>query len=62
MFYEDINNFSIRTASDQILCAKAFNIAKNAKHGGYQREIALVIYNGFYKKSLQVVLSYLQIK
>ena len=32
-------NFVRRTASDKILCDKGFNIAKNPKYRGYQREL-----------------------
>ena len=31
----DYKDFTRRTASDKILCDKAFNIAKNPKHDGY---------------------------
>ena len=40
-----------RTASDKILHDKAFNIAKNAKHDGYQKGIASMVHNFFDKKS-----------
>ena len=32
----DFKNLTRRTASDKILCDKAFNIAKNLKFVGYQ--------------------------
>ena len=38
MAYEDFKDL---TASDKILCGKAFNIAKNPKYDGYQRGLAL---------------------
>ena len=38
-------------ASDKILCDKAFNIAKNPKYDGYQREIASMAYKFFDKKT-----------
>ena len=37
--------------SDKILCDKAFNIAKNPKHGRYQRGLALMFYKFFDKKT-----------
>ena len=33
-----------KTASDTVLCDKAFNIAKNLKHNGYQCGLASIIY------------------
>ena len=30
---------------------KTFNIAKNLKYDGYQRALASVVYNSFYKKT-----------
>ena len=35
----------------KILCDKAFNIANTPKYDGYQRGLASMIYNFFYKKS-----------
>ena len=46
-----METFTRRTASDKILCDKAFNIAKNAKYDGYQRGIASVVYKLFDKKT-----------
>ena len=40
----DYKDFTRRTASDKILCDKAFNIAKNPKHDGYHGGIASTIY------------------
>ena len=40
-----------RTAFDNILRDKAFNIAKNPKYNGYQRGLASMVYNCFDKKS-----------
>ena len=39
MVYGDFRDLR-RTASDEILCDKAFNIAKNQKYDGYQRRLA----------------------
>ena len=40
-----------RTASDKILCDKAFNIAKNPRHDRYQKVLASMIYKFFDKKN-----------
>ena len=37
MAYGDFKDLARRTASDNILKDKAFNITKNSKHEGYQR-------------------------
>ena len=39
MAYGDFKDLAKRTASDKILREKAFNIAKNPKYDGYQREL-----------------------
>ena len=39
-----------RTAADKVLRDKAFNIAKDPKYG-YQRGLASMFYNFFYKKT-----------
>ena len=39
MAYGDFKDIARRTASDKILRDKAFNIAKNPKYDGYQREL-----------------------
>ena len=46
MAYEDFKDLKRRTASD-----KSFNIAKNSKYNGYQRELASMVYTFFDKKS-----------
>ena len=38
MAYGDFKDLARRTASDKILRDKAFDIAKNPKYDGYQRE------------------------
>ena len=40
-----------RRASDQILCKKAFNIAKNSKYDGYTHRLTSMVYKNFDKKS-----------
>ena len=41
--YGDFKDLARRTASDNTLLDKAFNIAKNPKYDGYQRGIALMV-------------------
>ena len=40
-----------RTASDKVLCYKAFNIARNSKYGGYRHGFTSMVYKFFNKKS-----------
>ena len=47
--YENIKDLSRITASDKVLRDKAFNIARNPKHDGYQRELASMLYKFFDK-------------
>ena len=49
--YGDFKDLTRRTASDKILCDKAFNIAKTPKYDGYQRGLASMVYKFFDKKS-----------
>ena len=51
MAYGNFKNLTRRTASDKIMRGKAFNIAKNGKHDGYQRELVSMVYKFFYKKT-----------
>ena len=51
MAYGDFKDLERRTFWDKILRDKAFNIAKNPKYDGYQRELASVVYKLFDKKS-----------
>ena len=51
MPFGDFKDLPKRTASDIVLCDKAFNIAKNPKYDGYQRELASMVYKSFDKKS-----------
>ena len=50
MAYGDFKDLPKRTASDKILRDKAFNIAKNPKFDGYQRDLASMVYD---KKTLE---------
>ena len=45
------SSLASRTASDTILRDKAFNIARNPKYSGYQRELASMAYKFFDKES-----------
>ena len=51
MAYGDFQDLEIRTASDKVLRDKAFSIAKNPKHDGYQRGLASIDYKFFDKKT-----------
>ena len=48
MAYGELKELPSRTASDKVLCDKAFNIAKNPKHDVYQKGLASIAYK-FYK-------------
>ena len=56
MVYGDFKELTRRTASDKILCGKAFNIAKNPKYDGYQCGLASMGHKCFDKELLVVVL------
>ena len=49
--YGDFKDLARRTAFDKVLRDKAFDIAKNKKYGGCQRELASLDYKFFDKKS-----------
>ena len=51
MAHKDFNNLPRRSASDKVLHDEAFHIAKNPKYDGYERGLASVVYNSFYRKS-----------
>ena len=51
MAYGDFKDLTRITASDKILREKVFNIAKNPKYDGYQRELASMVYKFFDKKT-----------
>ena len=51
MAYGDFKDLNRRTAADKALSNKAFNIAKNLKYDGCQRELDSVIFNLFDKKT-----------
>ena len=51
MAYGDFKDLTRKTASDKILCDKAFNIAKNPKNDRYERGLASMVYKLFDKKT-----------
>ena len=51
MAYGGFKDLARRTAYDNILRDKAFNIAKNPKCDGYQRGLASMVYKFFDKTS-----------
>ena len=51
MAYGDSKDLKRRTASDNILRDKAFNIAKSPKYDMYQRGLASIVFKFFDKKS-----------
>ena len=51
MAHRNFNDLSRRTASDKILCDKAFNIAKSPKYDGYQHGLTSMVYKSFDKKT-----------
>ena len=55
MAYEDFKDLARRTASDNILRDKAFNIAKNPKYQEYQRRLASIVY--LYQGVVQITIT-----
>ena len=51
MTYGDFKDLKRRTAADNVLRDKAFNIAKNPKCDGYERDLASMVYKIFDKKT-----------
>ena len=51
MAYGDFKDLTRRTASNKILCDKAFSIPKNPKYDGYQRGLASMVYTFFDKNT-----------
>ena len=47
MIYGDFKDLTRRTASDEILRDKTFNIGKNPNYDGYQRSLASMLYKLF---------------
>ena len=51
MSYGDFKDLAKRTAADKVLRDKAFKIASDQKHDGYQRGLASMVYKFFDKNS-----------
>ena len=51
MAYGDFKDLTKRTAADKFLKNEAFNIAKDPKYDGYQRELDSMVYKFFDKKT-----------
>ena len=51
MAYGVFKDLTKRTAADNILMPKAFNIAEDPKYNGYQRGLASMVYKFFDKKA-----------
>ena len=49
MAYGDFKDLAKRTAADEVLRDKAFNIAKDSKYDGYQTGLASMVYKFFGK-------------
>ena len=47
MAYGDFRDLPRRQACYKVLCDKLFNVAKNSKYDGYQRDLLLIIYKCF---------------
>ena len=52
MAYGDFKDLAKRTKSDKFVRDKVFNIAKNPKYDGHQRDLASMVYKFFDKKKL----------
>ena len=61
MAYGDFKDLARTTASDKVLIAKPFNIAKNLKYDGYQRGLASMVYKFFDKTPLHLQINLLQV-
>ena len=55
MAYGDFKGSKRRTASNEVLRDKAFNIGKNPKYNEYQRGFASMVYKVFDKKSALLI-------
>ena len=49
--YSDSKDLAKRTISDKVLKERAYEIAKNPKHDGYRRALAMMVYKFFNKKT-----------
>ena len=55
MAYGDFKDLARGTSTEKILCNKAYDIPKNLKYDGYQRDLASMVYQFFDKKSVLLV-------
>ena len=53
MAYGHFKDLARRNAADKVLKDKAFNIAKDPKYDGYQRDLASMVYKFFDKRLLE---------
>ena len=51
MAYEDFQGLARRTVAYNVFRDNAFNIAKDPKYDGYQRELTFMVYKFFDKKT-----------
>ena len=56
MAYGDFKDLTKRTAADKVVRDKAFKIASDQKHDGYQRGLASMVYKFFDKSHKEVVI------
>ena len=56
MSYGDFKDIARRTAADNVLRDRPFNIAKNSKYDGHKCGLASMVYKLFDKKLLVVLL------
>ena len=45
MAYGDFKDLTRKTAAGKVLLDKSFNVAKNRKYGGFQKGLALMVYD-----------------
>ena len=57
MAYVDFKDLAKRTASEKVLLDQVFNIAKNTKYDGYERDLASTGYKSFNKTSTTVAVT-----
>ena len=51
MTYGDFKDLNRSTFADKVLCNEGFNIAKDPKYGGYNRELVSFAYKFFDKET-----------
>ena len=56
MAYEDFKDLARRTASDNVLLSKTFDIAKNPKYKRYQPGLNLLVHKRIDKSLLALIL------